>query len=307
MRIGELSISDVERRLAGPGLGVRLGPFDVRIVARVADLAPALQGLYADFPLLDDGGLFSFHVQLLERRRWLARPRRIVRFLVDGRAPHQDMPAEHALAVLEWGINLVISFRYHRYLMLHAGVVERHGNAIVLPAEPGSGKTTLCAAMMLRGWRLLSDEFGLVLPEACSLVPLPRPMPLKNDSIEIIHSFASDAVLGPRIEGTRKGTIAHLKPSTDSVARADDPAMPGFVVFPKWSADATLSLRAVPPAESFARLAVNSFNFELLGATGFRAVSEIISRASCHELEYSTLDEAIETLSDLAAPRDDRT
>jgi predicted ATPase len=29
---------------------------------------------------------------------------------------------------------------------------------VILPAPPGSGKSTLCAALVTRGWRLLSDE-----------------------------------------------------------------------------------------------------------------------------------------------------
>jgi predicted ATPase len=33
-------------------------------------------------------------------------------------------------------------------------VVERDGHALILPAMPGSGKSTLTAALVQRGWRL---------------------------------------------------------------------------------------------------------------------------------------------------------
>ena len=74
--------------------------------------------------------------------------------------------------------------------MLHAAVVERNGSALFLPAMPGSGKSTLCAALTYRGWRLFSDEFGLIEPARGAVLPLPRAIPLKNRSIEVIRRFA---------------------------------------------------------------------------------------------------------------------
>ena len=64
---------------------------------------------------------------------------------------------------------------------------------MLLPAAPGSGKTTLCAGLSLRGWRLLSDEFGLIRPGTTDLVPVPRPMALKNESIDVIRQFDREA------------------------------------------------------------------------------------------------------------------
>ena len=69
--------------------------------------------------------------------------------------PFQPLPAYMALPALEWGINWCVANRANQYLMLHSAVVEKRGSAIVFPAWPGHGKTTLCAGLMLSGWRLL--------------------------------------------------------------------------------------------------------------------------------------------------------
>ena len=99
-------------------------------------------------------------------------------------------------------MNWCISAHAHQFLILHAAVLERGGVALIMPAPPGSGKSTLCAALALSGWRLLSDELALIDPGSGRVWPLCRPVSLKNRSIEVIRHFAPEAVFGPVAEGT---------------------------------------------------------------------------------------------------------
>ena len=214
MRIGDLAKIDLRRQLTGRGVKVELGPFTVQMRT---DSFPALfdqiRSLHADYLIADPDTISNFHVRLTHRsglRRWV-RPQ--ARFHDDQAMAFQPLPVHMALAALEWGINWCIATRANHFLMLHSGVVERQGRAIVFPAWPGHGKTTLCAGLMLRGWRLLSDEFGLLRPLTRTLVPLPRLLPLKNASIDVIRDFSPEAVLGPTFPKTRKGDVAHLKPT----------------------------------------------------------------------------------------------
>jgi HprK-related kinase A len=297
-KVGDLSVADFGRRLRGRGLGVRLGCFAAHIRSDVTNLPPALHSLYRDYPLLDESGIYSFHVEL---RQTFSRPfARKVRFIVDGRVPHEDLPIEQALAVLEWGINLVIALRMHCFLMLHAGAVERRGGLMLLPAMPGSGKTTLCVALAHRGWRLFSDEFALVRPNSLDFVPLPRPMPLKNESIEVIQALIPEAELGPKIPNTRKGTVAHVKAPAESISDANVTAQPRWVVFPRWARGAPLVLEPVPAPDAFMSIATNAFNYELLGDGAFATLRDTIDAARCFRLTYSDLDAAIAALGDLA-------
>ena len=82
--------------------------------------------------------------------------------------------------MLEAGLNWCIGNLAHQYLVIHSATLERGGRALLMPAPPGSGKSTLCAALITRGWRLLSDEFALVDPATGLLVPVPRPVALKG-------------------------------------------------------------------------------------------------------------------------------
>jgi HprK-related kinase A len=297
--VGDLGEEGFAACLRGRGLGVRLGPFDVRVRSAIAPIEAPLYRLYRDYPLLDDRRVFSMHLKLTGARAFPRLDRATVRLLVDGRAPHEDLPRAQALAVLEWGINLVIALRSHSLLMLHSGAVERGGGVMLFPAWPGSGKTTLCAALVHRGWRLFSDEFGLVRPGAVEAVPVPRPMPLKNESIAVLRAFAPDAELGPTIPNTRKGTIAHVKVPAACIRDAARPAAVRWIVFPQWTAGADLMFEEVSKADAFLMLATNAFNYEMLGEGAYTAVRQLVTAAKCYRLVYSDLARAVPMLNEL--------
>lgn len=299
-KVSDLSQQDFEGLLKGPGLGLQIGPFSARVRIEVEGLSDLLYDFYRDHTLLDSEIVHSFHVRLQHKRAFPRLYRRTVRFTVDGRKPHEDMPIDQALPVFEWGLNLVVALRSHSFLMLHSAVLERNDKALLLPAMPGHGKSTLCAGMSHRGWRTFSDEFGLIRPGTQEMIPVPRPMALKNESIQIIRDFAPDAFIGPATPNTRKGTVAHLKPTTDSIAKQNTKAQVGMIIFPKWVKEASLNLQPISKGESFMLLATNAFNYELLGEAAFRTVGDLVERADCYRLVYSDLEEATRRLNDLA-------
>lgn len=285
--------------LQSDGIGLQIGPFTARVQVSVPGLTESLYRFYAHYPIVERESVYSFHTRLAPRRAFPRLYRKMVRFTVDGRKPHEDMPRAHALPVFEWGLNLVIALRSHCFLMLHSAVLERNDKAMLLPAMPGHGKTTLCAGLSYRGWRTLSDEFGLVRPGTLDMIPVPRPMALKNESIELVRSFAPAASIGPPTEGTRKGTVAHILPTVDSIVRQADLAPAKLIVFPRWEPGTTLSLDRLSKAESFMLLATNAFNYELLGEDGFVTVRDLVRAADCYRLVYSDLDEATHRLTEL--------
>lgn len=297
--VANLGPGEFVSRLTSTGISVRLGPFNALLRSRIPAFHEPLFDLYADYPLITEDTVYSFRANAEFIRRWPRVYRELVRFTVDGRAPHEDMPAEQALAVLEWGINLVIAMRSHCFLMLHSAALERDGRAMLLPAAPGFGKTTLCAALAHRGWRLLSDEFGLIRPGTSAFVSVPRPMALKNESIHVIRAFAPEAYIGPSIPNTRKGTVAHVKPPADSVHRQAETAKPKWIVFPRWQSNASLTFEPLSKSEGFMMLAMNAFNYETLGEDGFRTAADVVASSDCYQLTYSDLDEAVACLGRL--------
>jgi HprK-related kinase A len=299
LTVASLSPAELNARLAAGALRLQTGAFVARVESRIPQLAQGLALLYGDYPLRDESSFADFQLSFTRPawRRWL-RPQ--VRFASDGVAPFQPLPLGQAFPMFEWAMNWCVSSRVHSYLVIHAAVVEKNGRAAILPAPPGSGKSTLCAALVSRGWRLLSDELTLVRPGGAELVPLPRPISLKNASIDVMRAYAPGWVFSPAVADTVKGTVAHMKAPADSVARAGEAARPGWIVFPKYVAGADARLAPVPRARAFMRLAENAFNYSLLGAGGFETVAGVVGQSGAFDFEYSRLDDAIEVFARLA-------
>ena len=299
LNLGELSLAELRSRLAC-GLDLRTGPFRFLIRSRHEYVARGLATLYPDFPL-QEGGFRDFHIRVDKvsgPRRWY-RPQ--CNFWHDGHEPFKPLPADHAFPLLEWCMNWCIAGHAQHYLMLHAAVLERHGRAVILPGDPGAGKSTLTAALTLSGWRLLSDEITLIDRNDGLIVPLARPVSLKNQSIDIIRAAFPQAVIGDIALDTHKGTVAHLKPPRESVARMDEKARATHIVFPRWRADASAHLGHHSKADAFIHAATHGFNYSLLGRLGFELNAALIDTCDCWDFEYSRLEDALTVFEELVS------
>lgn len=299
-RISDLDPLHLHALLKKSGFYLKTGPFTYRIRSSVLSVAEGIHLLYGDNAFIQTMDYVDFDIRLdapsFLRRRF--RPK--LDFYFDHKAPFKPLPLDQAYAFLEWGMNWCISIHMNQYLKLHAAVLERNGRALVMPAEPGSGKSTLCAALMLRGWRLLSDEHALVSFDDASLIPVCRPVSLKNQSIEVIKNFEPGAVFGPACEDTHKGTVAHLRPDARSVELDDQSARPAWLVFPKYIADSETRLTERIKETAFLKAGDQSFNYSLLGVKGFEVMSKLVEASDCYNFTYSNLDEAVATFERLS-------
>ena len=139
----------------------------------------------------------------------------------------------HGLLAAEMGMNLQMALGQRRFLLLHAATVERDGKALILTGESGAGKSTLAALLGERGWRLMGDEFALIDPATGLTYPFPRAVSLKNCAVTQFAE-ADSARWGPVLDGTPKGTIRHLSPRPDAIARMGEPARPALILFPRF-------------------------------------------------------------------------
>jgi len=281
-----------------------MGPFVANLRSPLQQVATAVTGLYADYSVAAAEAFTDFHVAVKRPKglRSLWKPQ--VVFELDGHEPFNPLPGNQGFPLLEWGLNWCVYGMCHQYLILHAAVLERGGQALILPAPSGSGKSTLCAGLLFSGWRLLSDELAMICPTEGNLVPNPRPVSLKNESIEVIRRFAPDVRFGSQVEETSKGVVAHFAAPTTAVQLAHQRALPAWVVMPKYQAGQRAQLRPLERSRAFMQLIENAFNYDVFGAQGFELLGSVLDRSQCFTFEYSSLDEAAALFSRLADGRE---
>ncbi len=276
-------------------------PFQIRLETDISLVSDSIEKLYSKENLLigNENQFFDFHIKVTTPTLYRKYFRPQAQFFSDGKAPFKPLPISQAYPFFEWGLNWCIASYTYQYLILHAAVIEKNNQAIILPGKPGAGKSTLCAALVCSGWRLLSDEMAVIDLQTLELLPVVRPVSLKNESIEIISEFAPDAEFGDTFFDTAKGVVSHLKPPEESMKNNRRRAKAHTIIFPQFTSQADMKLTKKSRAETVLELARNSFNYSVLGQQGFDVLCELVTEINCFEFEYSSLDEAIKQFETL--------
>lgn len=277
---------------------IQTAPFSVLVTNHSRQLFHALSELYPAKLISSPDSQHIYDFCLHVQRKWAGwgRP-----YHVSAGQQHFRMTEPRQLVpVFEWGLNWCIASYQHQYLAIHAAVLERDGKALIMPAPPGAGKSTLCAALMLEGWRLLSDEMCLVDLTDGQIVPFVRPVSLKNQSLALLQSWYPAAQIRQITPGTTKGTVGYLLPTAASWQAYRQSADAAWVVFPQYNAQQTeIQISRVSQADAFMHLANNSFNYAVLAEQGFNSLGRLTQQINAYRLEYSDIKQALNALRQL--------
>jgi len=212
---------------------------------------------------------------------------------VDGVRVAGARDAGNAAAWLLWHVNRAVIDASPEYLQLHAASVSMGGRALVFPGSPGSGKTTLAAALVQRGLGYLTDELVALADDDLTIVPFPKSLAFDEGSIAALWGPAGPPghaeVVGPELPGTEK---VHVVPACIR-AEANAGACPArMVVAPRYLRGASTRLARLDAADALMTLVTNTVNLECHGSAGLRRLAVLAERGSCYRLEFSDLDEA---------------
>ncbi len=186
---------------------------------------------------------------------------------------------------------------------LHAGVVSDGELCVLFPAAPGSGKTTLSAAMMHAGYQYFSDEVALLEGPELKVRPVPISLSVKRGAREVLASRFPE--LRESWQHLREDceTVTYLNPRPEAMRYDKDLSYPvAWIVFPKYMPGKETKLIPLDRGEAVARLAKEILVVgKRLDSEMVRSLVRWVERVGCYELPNSSLDEAVECVQGLMA------
>jgi hypothetical protein len=194
-------------------------------------------------------------------------------------------PAMLAGALSRWAAATTL-----HYSVFHAGAVARDEKAMLLPGSSRSGKTTLTAALLQRGFELLSDEVGALDHETGRLTPYPRALSIRNDSFPLL-SLPED--LGAEL-GSRDGRFVSVREL--GARRAEGDADLALVIEPSVEPGAAPRLERLRPGLAAMTLIQVSCTFRAFKEAELDRVIGLARRVPCYQLTLSALGPALDLI-----------
>ena len=116
-----------------------------------------------------------------------------------------------------------------------------------------------------------------------------------------MRGFAPKGVFSPVVRDTVKGAVALMRAPAESIERIAETAPPRWIIFPLWQPEGSARLHAISKAQAVMTISRNAVNYGILGASGFKLLTDVVDRCDCYRFTYHSLDEAIGVFDALAA------
>jgi hypothetical protein len=187
------------------------------------------------------------------------------------------------------------------FMELHAAAVFDGRACIVLPGAPGSGKTTLTAALAAKGFGFFSDEVALLEEETLWVRPTPLSLTIKSGSLAPLSPYYPQLPELPSYWREDGQQVRYLPPPSESISRFTAMAAPcAIVVFPRYQANATTLLRPLGRADAMQRLMVECMVLpRLFQCSDAASLTRWMRSTDCYELSFSSLPEAVDAIEAL--------
>jgi hypothetical protein len=180
---------------------------------------------------------------------------------------------------------------------IHAGVVGTGASCVLLPAAPGSGKSSLTAALVHRGFRYFSDEVALIEPATFHVSPMPLAICIKSTGWDLMARYYPEILSLPVHVRSDARVLRYIPPPADSVEQIPMPV--GHIIFPRYEEAAPTRLERVKRSEALGRLMGECLALrQRLDQNNVRQLVRWITGVECYELTFSSLETAAQLVAE---------
>jgi hypothetical protein len=190
----------------------------------------------------------------------------------------------------------------HDFLFyIHAGVVGTSAGCVLLPAQAGSGKSSLTAALAHRGFRYFSDEVALIQRSDFRVPAMPLAICVKSTGWEMMARYFPNIAELPmhwRDDGKR---VRYVPPpnSTNWV-----PAPVTHIVFPRHDEQARTAIHPISQSLALGRLMAECLALrQRLDHSIVQDLVRWIGEIDCYTLTFSSLEAAADAVTEVVGGR----
>lgn len=214
-----------------------------------------------------------------------------------GRAPQLTHLGPQVKAALWSAAVDAHDFRFY----VHAGVVGAGQGCIILPAAAGSGKSSMTAALVHRGFRYYSDEVALIDPKTFHVPPVPLAICVKSTGWEVMARYYPDLLASPPHRRGDGKLVRYVAPPVGSALWP--PAPVRHIVFPRYDREARTELKPIARSEALGRLMAECLALrQRLDKQNVQELVHWIAQIDCAALHFSSLEEGAELVARAAPP-----
>lgn len=186
------------------------------------------------------------------------------------------------------------------FYRLHAACLSLNGQAVILPAAPDTGKTTLTLALLQRGFKLLSDDVTLIKYGDCRIRCFPRSACIHENlpaHFKELRDFENSMDFFIDAEGER---VCYVPLNNIFKGCYSEEAIPSKIFFLKRDEGRSVELKPIKKSSAVFGLLRNAVSYHSEDIKKIMdLLSEVANMSETYVLEYGDFKDAADFIFNL--------
>ena len=177
----------------------------------------------------------------------------------------------------------------HTGLAIHAGLVSANQRSMLLPADSGSGKSSVTAWLLTQGWHYHTDELVLIDLNSGKLDAFTRPLNIKPSGLKAISDIIDLKKIQSDLLVCNLATMIPHRLVNPNFSRVIPELK--LIVFPQYNPDTVPDIKRLSGAEAGLELMRSNVIARNLPGHGFGTVTKLVKNVPAYRLHYRHFDD----------------
>ena len=173
-------------------------------------------------------------------------------------------------------------------MAIHAGLVSKGEKSILLPAESGSGKSSVTIWFLSQGWRYHTDELVVMEQGTNTVQAFTRPINIKSAGLDAVRDIIDLDICQQHIKQSTSITLIPHQ-LIDSNNPAPIPPV-STIIFPKYDHLQPSHLKPISGAEAGLQIMQSNVIARNLPQHGFTDAVKLVKNIPSYQLQYQHFD-----------------